>query len=407
MVEWNRIPLPEVLDFREGPGILAKDFHDTGVPLVRLSGVKVGAHILDGCNYLRPEKVEAKWKQFRLERGDVLLSTSASLGEVAVVPEDGVGAIPYTGLIRFRPADERVDPRFVRIALTTRLFKNQIEAMGVGSVMKHFGPMHLRQMFVEVPPKAVQHAIVEIADALDDKIAANAKLATTADELALTLASRFVPSVALGDVAQQSKTAVNPATMDDEFVHHYSLPAYDSGQEPDAVSPGTIKSNKFLITAPGVLVSKLNPRFPRVWNLARLKTGPSLASTEYVALSSEYCSSSLLWSFVAQPRFGAQLEGMVAGTSGSHQRVKPSEILAVEVPDPRGISAEEGREVESLALRAIAARAESRRLAATRDTLLPALMSGRLTVRYAEAAAESAVAAGTSEPEAQANGTLW
>jgi len=37
--EWIEAPLPEVIDFREGPGILAKEFRDEGTPLVRLSGL--------------------------------------------------------------------------------------------------------------------------------------------------------------------------------------------------------------------------------------------------------------------------------------------------------------------------------------------------------------------------------
>src|SRR5262245_37914124 len=95
--EWKAEPFPDVIDFQEGPGILSKDFREAGVPLVRLSGLQRGGSVLEGCNYLEPEAVAKKWAHFTLAKGDTLLSTSASLGRIAVVREDGVGAIPYTG----------------------------------------------------------------------------------------------------------------------------------------------------------------------------------------------------------------------------------------------------------------------------------------------------------------------
>src|SRR4051794_32297619 len=95
------LAFPEVIDFQEGPGILAKDFRDTGVPLVRLAGL-TGGDLLEGCNYLEPDMVSRTWAHFRLQEGDTLLSTSASLGRVARVSTRGVGAIPYTGIIRLR-----------------------------------------------------------------------------------------------------------------------------------------------------------------------------------------------------------------------------------------------------------------------------------------------------------------
>src|SRR5712675_2132091 len=98
--EWLEIPFSDVIDFQEGPGILAKDFHEHGVPLVRLAGLERGASILAGCNYLDPEVVARRWAHFALKRGDILLSTSASLGRIALVGDDAVGAIPYTGIIR-------------------------------------------------------------------------------------------------------------------------------------------------------------------------------------------------------------------------------------------------------------------------------------------------------------------
>jgi type I restriction enzyme S subunit len=185
--EWIATDFADAIDFQEGPGILAKDFHDHGVPLVRLSGLDRGASLLAGCNYLDPDLVAKKWAHFALKKGDILLSTSASLGRIAVVDDEGVGAIAYTGLIRMRPRDERLVAPFIRYLLEGPSFQQQAEAFGAGSVIRHFGPMHLRQMNVLLPPPPEQRAIAHILGTLDDKIELNRRRNQTLEAMAHAL----------------------------------------------------------------------------------------------------------------------------------------------------------------------------------------------------------------------------
>ncbi|WP_395705367.1 restriction endonuclease subunit S [Rhodococcus ruber] len=388
---WSDFSLPEVLDFKEGPGILAKDFRSEGVPLIRLAGLKYGADLLEGCNYLDPDMVTSKWSHFQIAPGDVLLSTSASLGEVAIVGEEAAGAIPYTGIIRFRPRDsELLDSRFIRYVLESPQFKTQVEAMGVGSVMRHFGPSHLKQMTIRIPRALVQGAIVELLASLDVKIAANSRLIKVAEDLAIPLLEGAA-SAPLADLVEHRRISQNPAECDAGSVAHFSLPAFDERQRPERVGPGEIKSAKFRITAPSVLISKLNPRFPRVWDVMDLPNVPSFASTEFLVLEPKYSSTSVLWAALNQPVVGHQLESMVAGTSGSHQRVKPADILKVQVADPRRLDSAIAERITNLARIVHNAREESETLAALRDTLLPRLMSGELRVKDAEAVIADAV----------------
>ncbi len=181
---WGERPFDEVIDFQEGPGILAKDFRPVGVPLIRLAGLEKGTSVLEGCNYLDPDMVEQRWSHFRVREGDILLSTSASLGRTAVVDAKSAGAISYTGIIRMRPRDTSLHAPFIRFLLESPHFQLQVEAMGAGSVLRHFGPSHLRQMTVVVPPEAEQRAIAHILGALDDKIELNRRMNETMEAMA-------------------------------------------------------------------------------------------------------------------------------------------------------------------------------------------------------------------------------
>ena len=167
-------PLPDLVDFQEGPGILARDFRSSGVPLIRLAGLSDSATtVLAGCDFLDPAMVPQRWSHFSLRLGDVLLSTSASLGRIATVGPDAVGAIPYTGIIRMRPKNDQVSASLIPCVLRSRQFQQQVEAMGVGSVIRHFGPSHLKHMTVRVPVASAQRALDPLVTAGSRRIEVN------------------------------------------------------------------------------------------------------------------------------------------------------------------------------------------------------------------------------------------
>jgi type I restriction enzyme S subunit len=162
--------LADVAYFQEGPGILAKDFREAGVPLLRLKGVEGDFATLEGCNYLDPEMVARKWSHFRVDRGDLLISTSASLGRVSVVTNQSAGSVPYTGLIRFKTKDARLSQAYLKAFLGSAAFIEQAESMASGSVIRHFGPSHIRQMGILLPPLEQQAAIGVTASLLDERL---------------------------------------------------------------------------------------------------------------------------------------------------------------------------------------------------------------------------------------------
>ena len=147
--------------------------------------------------------------------------------------------------------------------------------------------------------------------------------------------------------------------------------------------PGlSIKSAKFKLSGPAVLVSKLNPHIPRVWLAQPEGSRPAVTSTEFVALSpnKDTCPIELLWAMCRTPLFSISASGMVKGTTGSHQRVAPGDILRIAVQDPHDFSYVERDVIVTAARLSQSLRRESAKLAATRDVLLPKLLRGELRV---------------------------
>lgn len=157
---WIWAILPEVVLFQEGPGILKKDFRDEGIPLIRISGLQSDKVLLDGCNYLDPVMVENKWKHFKLELGDVILCTSASIGKASIVCPEAVGAIPYTGQIRFKMTQSLIREYFLYFA-NSDTYLNQIDRMKTGNCIQHYGPTHLKEVYIPIPPIEEQERIIK------------------------------------------------------------------------------------------------------------------------------------------------------------------------------------------------------------------------------------------------------
>lgn len=177
---WGMTKFHYEIDLLEGPGILANDFHDEGVPLLRIQNVKDDFVSSEYKTYLSPSKVRSKWDHFRVSQGDLIISCSATTGLVSEVGDDTAGAVPYTGLIRLRPqVKASITKEFIRYLVQSDLFFEQIKLLQSGSTIQHFGPYHLQQMHITLPPIAEQE---EISNTVKEKSAHLDKLISIADQ---------------------------------------------------------------------------------------------------------------------------------------------------------------------------------------------------------------------------------
>jgi type I restriction enzyme S subunit len=142
----------------------------------------------------------------------------------------------------------------------------------------------------------------------------------------------------LREFAALNRLNVIPAGFPDQMFVHFSLPAFDDGKVP-VVEPGAaIGSNKFRIPQGAVLVSKLNPRIPRVWSPEEIPE-EAIASTEFLVLTPRGgFSRRFLYVTCSSPSFCEQMELAATGTTGSHQRISPGVALSLKVSVPVDIA---------------------------------------------------------------------
>jgi type I restriction enzyme S subunit len=133
----------------------------------------------------------------------------------------------------------------------------------------------------------------------------------------------------LGDLAVQVIDHIDPSEMPQTLFHHYSLPNYDAGRRPQLEFGMSIKSGKLKVTDGTVLLSKLNPGNPKVWRIPTAMGQHAIASTEFLVLKPRTgITLNALYAACLNPSFLRSVTAKATGTSSSHQRVRPSDLLA-------------------------------------------------------------------------------
>jgi type I restriction enzyme S subunit len=139
----------------------------------------------------------------------------------------------------------------------------------------------------------------------------------------------------LGELAELHRQQVNPAESPGQLFQYFSLPAFDERQVPAVELGSAIGSQKFTVPPAAILVSKLNPRIPRVWEPELRTDCSAVASTEFLVLLPRQGTDRRFLKYVClSPAFRSEMEARATGTSGSHQRVQPQDALAIELDVP-------------------------------------------------------------------------
>ncbi|MEH7829833.1 restriction endonuclease subunit S [Gemmobacter denitrificans] len=142
-------------------------------------------------------------------------------------------------------------------------------------------------------------------------------------------------AVPLGDLFRINTAQIIPKAFPGKLFTHYSIPAYDEFHGAATEPSGTIESNKFWLSNPCILVSKLNPRKPRVKSV----TDPgdfTCASTEFICFEPRSDNQVLkFWeAYFASGYFSKRLAKVAVGSTNSHTRATPRETLNWLVPSP-------------------------------------------------------------------------
>ena len=135
---------------------------------------------MDGCSFVT--EANARSSGFLLSDGDILIGLTGYVGEVAKVREpDAVVLNQRVG--KFFPNDG-CDQDFLYFLVSNQEFRQRVEVASHGSAQANVSPSAIEALEVLVPPLPVQRAIAATLAALDEKIELNRRMNETLEAMA-------------------------------------------------------------------------------------------------------------------------------------------------------------------------------------------------------------------------------
>jgi type I restriction enzyme S subunit len=398
------------------------DFVSGGVAFVNTGHIEpTGRLSRDRMDYISRECFE-RLRSGKLAKGDIVYCLRGStIGKTARVDLSEGSVASSLVIIRAKP---NVSQDYLYYFLVGPLGQSFVRQHDNGSAQPNLSVSAISRYPIPMPPPTEQKAIAAVLGALDDKVELNRRMNATMQAMARSLfqswfvdfdpvrakldarkpagldpttadlfAAAFEDSEAVqipkgwtvgkvGDIATLNRGTVNPGDFPTETFDHFSLPAFDNGRTPKIELGSAIMSNKFTVTPNSVLLSKLNPHIPRIWLPDLHASRRSVCSTEFmVACPKSGVSREYLYSLFTSPAFASIYGMLVTGTTGSHQRIRPESVLEMKIViPPAGLISAFTDIVKPIFDRINRNTDQSNILATLRDTLLPKLLSGELSV---------------------------
>ena len=169
---WKVVPLSEIMNFKEGPGIRHWQYTNSaeGTRFINIRCIQDGDLLLSTSNRITTEEADGKYAHFHLKEGDIVVSSSGTLGRSAVVRKAHLPLLLNTSVIRFRPVGGVTSFSYLHGYLNSSIFLDELKSLATGSVQKNVGPTHLKKMRVLFPPYNCIERYEEIAGPFLQKV---------------------------------------------------------------------------------------------------------------------------------------------------------------------------------------------------------------------------------------------
>ena len=365
---------------------------DSGHPYIAIPEIRDGVIHIEESRRITTAHLLDWTRRTKPAIGDIVVTRRARVGDSAPIPVED--AAIGQNLVILRSSGSRVDQTFLRWAVRSPTWWNEVERWrNVGAVFTSLNVKDITRMEVPIPPLHTQRAIAEVLGALDDKIAANARLGDVALQLADAEFQRARSGaervgMAFDDVATVAGGAT-PSTK---------VPEYWDGDVPwatptdvTALRAPYLDDTQRKITDLGLekCSSALYP-IDSILMTSRATIGAFALAKVPVAVNQGFIvvqaknRSAQYW-LLHEMRHRVN-DFLLYANGATFLELSKSKFKAIEVLWAKDNAMFEGFDSHARSLhdRAYASQVESRQLAALRDTLLPHLMSGRITVREAE-----------------------
>lgn len=377
---------------------------DDGYPSIRTPNVGRGRLLLDGVNRVDDDTYRAWTKRAVPQPGDLIVAREAPVGNVAIIPP-GLSVCLGQRTVLVRPDRAKVDPRFLCYFMLGDHVQQRFKAAASGATVPHLNMRDIRNLpMPRLPDLRAQRRIASILGAYDDLIEVNRRRIAVLEEMARRLFDEWFvhfrfpghdretqrdPTVppsgwrrtTFGALVDERRDTLNPADIDTAtaYVGLEHIPRRSTTLDAWGAA-GDVTSTKLRFHRGDILFGKIRPYFHKV---AWAPFGGICSSDAIVWRPRSSDVAGLALAVASSDAFVAHSVQTSNGTK--MPRANPSVLARYSVPlPPPNLLLQFNESVMAGVELAASLQAANRRLAASRDLLLPRLISGDLPVATAE-----------------------
>lgn len=434
-LSWPLLPLSHFVDPERGicygivqPGEAVKE----GVPIIRVNNFGPGGIDISDALRVAPS-IEAKYARSRLRGGELLVTLVGSVGQSAIAPAElkGWNVARAVGVI---PVKDTLRTRWIKFVLASTQAQDFLHQRANTTVQTTINLRDLSELPIPTPPRPAMEGIVGLLGALDDKIELNRRMNETLEAMARgifkdwfvdfgptrakmegrppylapdiwslfpdrlddegkpegwearTLDSLFDVSIGRTPPRKESEhflpSGVGVPWLSIKSMGDVQAFAFDTAE---TLAPSSVKKYNVKVVPPGTVLVSFKLTVGRVVIAAQ-----NMATNEAIAhlVRHQKTPVSDVFTYCAMKEFDYATLGSTSSiaTAVNSASIKSIALLIASQPLQNAFTA-----VAEVLLDRIKANVfESRTLAATRDLLLPKLMSGEVRVKDAEKLLEEA-----------------
>ncbi|SEJ49739.1 type I restriction enzyme, S subunit [Arthrobacter sp. yr096] len=385
MSEWKTQPLSDLADIVTGatPAAAQTDSWGNEVDFITPSDQKDNQREAQAARRLSSVGARRLTKRIVPARSTNLTCIGSTIGKVSMTQSAAVTNQQINSIIARRPVS---DPDFIYYLIKN--WSGSLKDHASGSATPIINKSVLSKFEFLVPPVYEQRAIAEVLGALDDKIAANTKLASSAEEL---ISVHFQRAIESEGTTSRSLFEV----IDVDFGEPFKGSDFsDPGTGRPLIRIRDLKTftsqvwttenrSREILIQPGEVVVGMDAEFrPTTW-----LGEPGLLNQRVCRARGKSAGPAFVRETLRAPL--RRIESSKSATTVIHLNKKDLDEAKVLVPGSESLVAFETA-VEALYSLQVSIALENRLLATTREALLPQLVTGKLKVKDAEKVLEDA-----------------
>jgi type I restriction enzyme S subunit len=388
MSEWREYLLEDVIDkFIDYRG-KTPDKKDSGIPLVTAKIVKAGK-ILPPNEFIAPEDYDSWMTRGLPEIDDIVLTTEAPLGEIALIKDKNVALAQR--IITLRGKKNIVFNPFLKYYFQDDTGQHELQSRASGTTVFGIKASVLKKVPVSIPPLPEQKAIAAILSSLDDKIDLLHRQNRTLEAMAETLFRQWFvvdaqedwETVKVGDFVKTNEETINNG-YSQQVIEYLDTSSLTEGKIESIQLLGLKEAPsraKRLVKHNDVLISTVRPN-QKHFGIIKNPKKNLVVSTGFCVLTCHKIDPHFIYVLLTTDEMTEYLHSIAEGSTSTYPSLKPSDIGKIEFLLPPKTKLNEFAKIASDNWHKIDINQKQiSTLESLRDTLLPKLMSGEVRVK--------------------------